>query len=801
VVESAPSSASPHALIKKLAGGGCVDAALRVTAALFQISRHDGQAASFFDPTMYDHYLKEAASALEKADPLEALSRFCEFLMEASRLDRRLSEVREEDYSYYMVMSLEPSPTDGGDVLSAIIRAMVRFSEAAIERDPSSLRRVLDILGAYAPRMFRRIALHSLARAPEAAPDLAERFLTDNDLIAADWCREEYGRLARAWFARLPAEPQREIFDYIQSSSEELLETWHASFEAHYKRKAGPDDDRAHIETSFRDIVWEWQDVLPPDRKAAFEKTVAEFGGRDAWRERHFRPEPLTLTRSVMQQQPVDDTVAHLAAWSPAPNAQGRTVPGLAFELRESVAASPLVFSAGAAKFAGLRPIFIRHFLDGLRQPAANGTELDWGACFELLDAVTARLGDGAKDARAAGDDADWSWTVLSAIELLAVSLGRGESGMPFAHAERVHALVLSLYEAVKRMPGEGDKRLDRKDRYFSATQTMRGAAVNLCVLLLFWRSKDETSVIGKAPREAIAASPDIRGVLEAELVDHSAAGWIPRAVLGRYLNWLGYFGEDWLREHFDQLFPADEPDLAASAWLGHIEHGRPVGPFFELLHPYYVQHVESLGKADAPPGFEETAIRLADYLMAHFLWEKLPDELLHLFLRSASVELRHHAMWFMGREMAAGREFRLRAMAYFEARLQSAIESNDPEPYRRELGTISQCFRMGVDQIWLLDQLLKMLQAGFAPNDPFGVVDSLAKLLPEHVDKIIQVTNALVRLREADGWIFAAQDHALRRILIAGKKSDNPGTPAAVKDIVNYLASRGNTGFLDLHD
>jgi hypothetical protein len=115
--------------------------------------------------------------------------------------------------------------------------------------------------------MFCWIALHTLARVPEAAPDLAERFLPTR--IAAAWCREEYGRLARAWFSRLPAERQREIFDYIQSSSVELLGTWHASFEAHYKRTAGPDDDRAHIKTSFRDIMWEWQDVLPPDLKAA----------------------------------------------------------------------------------------------------------------------------------------------------------------------------------------------------------------------------------------------------------------------------------------------------------------------------------------------------------------------------------------------------------------------------------------------------------------------------------------------------------------------------------------------------
>jgi hypothetical protein len=238
--EVVPSSASPHALIKKLADGGCVDAALRVTVVLFQVSRRDGELASFFDQTMYDYYLNEAARALAEADPLQALSRFCPFLMEASRLDRRLSEVREEDYSYYMVMSLEPGPADGGDVLSAIVRAIVRFSEAAVERDPRSVRRVIEILGGYAPRMFRRIVLHTLAKVSEAAPDLAEHLLTDKELIAAEWCRDEYGRLARAWFPRLPPERQREIFESIKSSSEELVEAWHENFEAYNKRKRPP---------------------------------------------------------------------------------------------------------------------------------------------------------------------------------------------------------------------------------------------------------------------------------------------------------------------------------------------------------------------------------------------------------------------------------------------------------------------------------------------------------------------------------------------------------------------------------
>jgi len=146
-----------------------------------------------------------------------------------------------------------------------------------------------------------------------------------------------------------------------------------------------------------------------------------------------------------------------------------------------------------------------------------------------------------------------------------------------------------------------------------------------------------------------------------------------------------------------------------------------------------------------------------------------------------------------------AGANYRLRAMAYFEQRLRSAIEADDPEPYRRELSTISQMFRLDVDRVWLLDQLSKMLEAGFEPNDPFGVVDNLFKLLPEHVDAVVAVTNALVRLPKANAWLFAAQDHALRQILSEGKKSANPGTSGLVKDTVNFLTSRGNTRFLDL--
>ena len=280
------------------------------------------------------------------------------------------------------------------------------------------------------------------------------------------------------------------------------------------------------------------------------------------------------------------------------------------------------------------------------------------------------------------------------------------------------------------------------------------------------------------------------------------AGRWIPRAVLGRYLTWLFYFGEDWLRERFAALFPKSNGELAAAAWLGHLQHDqRPVGELMDLLHPYYALHLKSLGRSHAPPGFEESGNRLTEYLMTLYLMNRLPDEFLTAVLGSGSVSARRHAMWFMGRHMLPTNNLRSRAMAYWEERLGAATRASDPEPFRRELGAIGQFFLWEVDRVWLTDQLLTMLKAGFAPNDAFGVIDNLAKLLPERIDKVVEVTNLLVRQPRVEAWIFASQDQSLRTILVEGKRSPTPGTAATVREIVSYLASRGNPSFLDLDD
>ena len=119
-----------------------------------QYSRSSSEMAeltSFFDTTMYEHYMMGAVKHLAKADALLAIPRFSDLLLRASRMDRRPSGVKEEDYSYYTVGSLRPDQRGGGDIPATIIHAIAKFATSAVEANPTNVRRVLKLLSNYKP--------------------------------------------------------------------------------------------------------------------------------------------------------------------------------------------------------------------------------------------------------------------------------------------------------------------------------------------------------------------------------------------------------------------------------------------------------------------------------------------------------------------------------------------------------------------------------------------------------------------------------------------------------------------------
>ncbi|MGD9767927.1 MAG: hypothetical protein AB7U62_09800, partial [Pseudolabrys sp.] len=378
-------TAAPHKIIAKWAQAGEMAAALRMVRLVFRLFDRDGKTSAHFDATMYEHYLQEAVKVLSKTQPLAAVPELCSLLLESSQVDRRLSELDEADYSYYSVDTFDSASTHSHDFLGALVMAVARVGAAAISPDAADLRAVHDHLAPHPAKIFVRMRIHLVALAPASAPDLAAAYLTDTDLVDADWCRQEYAALALAWFAHLTLAEQSGILAYIDAIPDSHREAFLTWFERQEKRPPNAEDERKYRDTTFRDVVWAWRSVLPVDRLAAVEKTAAEFGDPDAWRERFFERAESPLSRTAMLEQDAERTAAFLVLWKPDASRQEETAGALANELREAVATRPDLFSSAAASFAQTRPLFLRYFLDGLRRATQQDVAIDWSPCLELL--------------------------------------------------------------------------------------------------------------------------------------------------------------------------------------------------------------------------------------------------------------------------------------------------------------------------------------------------------------------------------------------------------------------------------
>ncbi len=210
---NSPYTAAPHKIIATLAQAGLIEPALRLARALFQVFEREGRLAALFDHTMYEHYLNEAVRELAKADPLDSMPVFCDLLQQASHIEGRFTGLDAIDHTYFSVESLATDQLASQDVHGALILCIVRLAKAAIQENSKSVVRAHEILQTYKGRIYRRIQLHIVALAPGEAPDLADAYLTDETLLDAGWCRDEYARLAKAWFPSLKPTKQRIILD------------------------------------------------------------------------------------------------------------------------------------------------------------------------------------------------------------------------------------------------------------------------------------------------------------------------------------------------------------------------------------------------------------------------------------------------------------------------------------------------------------------------------------------------------------------------------------------------------------
>jgi hypothetical protein len=641
----------PPAIISNLARGDQPTAALLVARALFQVFWRDGRVATLFDQHMYEHFLPGAAKELADAAAIPTVDLMCDLLREIAILQGRLDEAGSRDFSHYLVSDLGGNPAHR-DVPAALAAAIIEAAAVAIRMDPLQTRLVVARIRSHGGRLLERIAMRVVASSPEEASETAYAYLSDETIIDADWCRDEYAAVANAWFRTAPQAARTRILEYIDALPDRHQDGWRKWFAENHGRPPSPDEIREYRFGTVRDIVWGWRDVLPEPRRRELEAGVAEFGGRDARRNSIFQEAQSPLTNAAMQLQPINETIGFLRAWSPniGDENRSRTISALANELRTSVSNDPMGYSLKAEEFGELQPVFLRRFLEAMHQPAANGVPISWPNLLELMTALCRKRR--ATAAETGTSETDWYWTLRAMIELLGPALRRETEGIEFAHAPVVRALVLEFHSLAQRVAEpEGSEDRSRSHPFHRAQQTARGAALELCILLLWWLSRDEQSEIGRAPRDALANAPDIRSVLDSEISDRSKAGLASRAIIGRYFQLISALGGEWLRAALPSLLPADDEQLRTATWLSHLESdGGPVVGLIGEMASCYAEEIDRTSKRDASDrDFRDH--RLADYLMVLFVNDALPESLLQQFLDKAPVAARQHAIKFIGRE------------------------------------------------------------------------------------------------------------------------------------------------------
>jgi hypothetical protein len=235
-------SIAPEQLLKKLAEGGHVDAALHLAAALFQVFDRAGYLVTLHPQHMYEHHLPRAVNVLAPRNGAATLRLFARRLLQAITITRKMSG--DGDYSHHTPDQIANDRIASHGVYEALVIAVRNSALIACENAPTTTSEIVTFLVNGEPKILKRIALHVMAKHAAAAPELAFELLTDPSYIGQHWCKDEYAELARAHFLSLSSGQEQTIFDGIDALPDKYRERWKKNFATHHKRPPTAEDER-----------------------------------------------------------------------------------------------------------------------------------------------------------------------------------------------------------------------------------------------------------------------------------------------------------------------------------------------------------------------------------------------------------------------------------------------------------------------------------------------------------------------------------------------------------------------------
>lgn len=513
----------------------------------------------------------------------------------------------------------------------------------------------------------------------------------------------------------------------------------------------------------------------------------------------------------------IDQLIEHLTTWNPPNTLLGPSPEGLGRELTAAVKAAPPRWALHAAKFKGLHPTYVRHFLDGFFEIAVIGAGvgqdavLDWAPVLDLCRwAAPATAPTGTSPRHPLDLDRDWQGTHLTIARLVYECCGSGGIGVPIELRETVWA-------AIEPLMSSPDPSLERESQFLQqesadavllAMNSVRGEALHAVFRYADWVRKRQIPCSGRDDTFGIDNLPEVKAVLELRLKPDIEPSLAVRSVYGQWLPLLFAIDNAWLAAQVQAVFPQtpETVDLRQAAWEGFVTTCPPSRELYELLKPEYERAINRLG-IDVPGrrGMREPN----KWLAQHLIWlyavgviELNDDSPLTTFFALAPDELRAMAMDFVAdtsRPPDNYPPFTARLMALWEHRLAIAAKAKSTVDFTKELAAFGSSFASRVfDDAWALDQLEAVLTLVGNVEPDHLVVERLAELSDLRLSETLRTLELLIMGVTEEWRIYGWQQGAMT-VLQNGLKATDPTVKTAATQLINRLVSRGHQEFLTL--
>lgn len=506
-----------------------------------------------------------------------------------------------------------------------------------------------------------------------------------------------------------------------------------------------------------------------------------------------------------------DELIAHLQNWSKTTVQENQWPAGLVGTLQELVQQHPERFISTADRFCGLPLVFANAVIETLHVASAElQVGASWSSVLQLCQWITSEVAQKPIEPISETRDGTRSRYLQVVARLLIAGLQHGVREIPFDYRLRVWDVLEVLTDDPD--PTSSYETESKLDVLTLAVNTVRSTAMRAVIAYALWvrRHRSKTGDNNEKPLPGFDDMPEVRRVLNRHLDTGRESSLAVRSVYGQWLPKITFLDTHWVRQNIERIFPCDEQlyPMWSAAWGSYVSLNAVHMTTALLLHTQYHYAIAQLGRSALQHISTQVDPnrRLAEHLMILY-WSgaiglEEPQGLLRCFYTYAPLELRAHAMAFLGQQLAREKD-PLEAATYtrlcilWNWRLEQTLAA--PDQHDAEAAAFGWWFCSSqVDTTWAIEQLHQVLASVKQIDPARQVVERLANIVDGSPIMVIQCLGLILNAT-TESWHIDAWGTSIQKILHTALQSHDDASRREARTLIHRLGARGFLGFRSL--